>query len=176
MKLPRSKALVVAGVAGLTTLVLGSAVLVLGAASGSSTVLSTDASTTEAATVVSQVQYDDTYAIVGEVGSGSSGAVQAASVAAAPPGSAVEAPATTTTARSDPPATEPAPNPEPKPETTTTTTTPTTPTTLVVLYPKDLPPGWEIPENWPQNKALPPIPPGCVLGHLEDNGHWNCEH
>ena len=43
-----------------------------------------------------------------------------------------------------------------------------TPTTLV-------PPGVEIPDNWPAGKPIPPIPPNCREPHLEDNGKWNCQ-
>ena len=43
----------------------------------------------------------------------------------------------------------------------------TTPTTRV-------PPGVEIPEDWPPGKPIPPIPPNCHEPHLEDNGVWNC--
>jgi hypothetical protein len=32
----------------------------------------------------------------------------------------------------------------------------------------------EIPEDWPADKPLPPMPANCAEPHLEDNGVWNC--
>jgi len=58
-----------------------------------------------------------------------------------------------------------APTTAPKP----TTTQPSTPTA-------NLPAGAEVPKDWPAGMPYPPIPPGCVKPHLEDNGVWNCEH
>lgn len=39
-----------------------------------------------------------------------------------------------------------------------------------------LPPGARIPSDWPADKPIPPIPPGCRKPVLEDNGVWNCDH
>ncbi len=81
---------------------------------------------------------------------------------------------------STPVATAPSPAPTSPPPTTASppTTTASPPTTVPgqVLYVGDLPPGWEVPSGWPADKPLPPVPPGCVLGHLEDNLKWNCQH
>ena len=32
----------------------------------------------------------------------------------------------------------------------------------------------EIPDDWPADKPLPPMPADCAEPHLEDNGVWNC--
>lgn len=32
----------------------------------------------------------------------------------------------------------------------------------------------EIPEDWPADKPIPPMPANCLEPHLEDNGVWNC--
>jgi hypothetical protein len=32
----------------------------------------------------------------------------------------------------------------------------------------------EIPEGWPADQPLPPMPANCAEPHLEDNGVWNC--
>ncbi len=63
---------------------------------------------------------------------------------------------------------------------TPTTTSPRPPTTTTtpagLVYRSDLPSGWEVPSGWPADQPLPPIPPGCALGHLEDDLTWNCQH
>lgn len=185
IKLSRRNALVAAGVAGLTTLLAGSAVLVLGAQGGAGSVLRAGAASTDATAVVTEVQYDDTYAIVGDSPADASAGTPSAPVAAvvsAP--EATSPPTVAPTVSGEDRATVPSDDGdhhEETPKPAPTTTKPPTPTTVpspttVLLYPKDLPPGWEIPENWPETKPLPPIPPGCRLGHLEDNGKWNCEH
>lgn len=33
-----------------------------------------------------------------------------------------------------------------------------------------------VPADWPANKPIPPMPPGCQEPQLEDNGIWNCDH
>jgi len=48
-----------------------------------------------------------------------------------------------------------------------TTTVPSTTTTT-------RPPG--VPSDWPADKPIPPMPPGCQKPQLEDNGVWNCDH
>jgi hypothetical protein len=47
-------------------------------------------------------------------------------------------------------------------------------TTTVAAPTSTLPRG--VPANWPVGKPIPPKPPNCVNGQLEDNGVWNCEH
>lgn len=66
-----------------------------------------------------------------------------------------------------------APSTEPTP-TTPGTAPPTTqqPTSMQ----SGLPPGAEVPSDWPVGTPYPPIPPGCRKPHLEDDGRWNCEH
>lgn len=185
IKLPRGKAMVAAAVAGVATLLIGSAVLVIGATGGSGSVLSA-ASDTNPTTVVTQVQYDDSYSIVDDPSSAATGSESAGRASVAPGATAAPAPQTPAptampTSRGEDPTTAPEPGDEPtttKPAPTTTVPAPT-PTTRPadhLVYPKDLPPGWEIPEDWPANKPLPPIPAGCRQGHLEDNLVWNCEH
>ena len=77
IKLSRRQALVAAGVAGVTTLLAGSAVLVAGAQGGAGTILRAGAASTDPA-VVTEVQYDDTYAIVGDPPDASSARPRAA--------------------------------------------------------------------------------------------------
>lgn len=36
------------------------------------------------------------------------------------------------------------------------------------------PPG--VPDDWPADEPIPPMPPGCQEPQLEDDGHWNCDH
>jgi len=67
----------------------------------------------------------------------------------------------------------------PAPATTVATTPPTTvkpvvTTTTAPATTSTLPRG--VPANWPAGKPIPPKPPNCVNGQLEDNGVWNCEH
>ncbi len=178
IKLSRRQALVAAGLAGVTTLLAGSAFLVAGAQSGAGTIVRAGAASSDPAAVVTEVQYDDTYAIVGDSPDRSSGSSRPAAAPAASTAPSVAPTSVSTEHPADDPTTEPAadePHEDgPKPAPTTTAPTPTTAPT-VLLYPKDLPPGWEIPEDWPATKPLPPIPAGCKLGHLEDNGRWNCE-
>jgi hypothetical protein len=50
--------------------------------------------------------------------------------------------------------------------TTTSTSVPVTTTTW--------PSG--VPRDWPPGKPIPPKPPGCRDGQLEDDGYWNCQH
>jgi hypothetical protein len=51
----------------------------------------------------------------------------------------------------------------------TTTTGPSTTTTIDPRY-EDA----EIPEDWPADRPIPPMPEDCDEPHLEDNGVWNC--
>jgi hypothetical protein len=189
MKLPRRKALAVAGLAGLATLSVGSALL-MAASGGAGTLLNAGSVASDATSVVTEVQYDDTFAVVADppVANRSTVPASESAPAVAPasgpsvsgdgevqPTSPVRTPVSATSSPS-----KSASGPEHESDqadesTTTTTTRPSTPPPTAV-YPKDLPPGWEIPEGWPATKALPPIPAGCVLGQLEDNLIWNCEH
>ncbi len=77
---------------------------------------------------------------------------------------------------------ETAPTPEPAPSTSSAPApAPTTPTTMAPKPPTTTAPpaavasGARIPRDWPANKPIPPIPPGCEKPQLEDNGKWNCE-
>jgi hypothetical protein len=51
------------------------------------------------------------------------------------------------------------------PPPTATTVPPTTTTSR--------PPG--VPDDWPPDKPIPPMPPNCRQPQLEDNGVWNCQ-
>jgi hypothetical protein len=67
----------------------------------------------------------------------------------------------------------------PAPATTVAITSPTTAppvvtTTTAAAPTSTLPRG--VPADWPAGKPIPPKPPNCVKGQLEDNGVWNCEH
>ncbi|HET9727768.1 MAG TPA: hypothetical protein VFR41_00025 [Acidimicrobiia bacterium] len=73
--------------------------------------------------------------------------------------SAVSAPAAVSEPAEPPDTEEPTTAPAPP-----TTNAPTTPTTQEI----------EIPDDWPADKPLPPMPPNCIEPHLEDNGVWNC--
>lgn len=81
--------------------------------------------------------------------------------------------------RTTSPAPNASPNPAGEPTTAPVTTapqpTPTAPTPTTSV-PAGLPPGVEVPEDWPTGTPYPPIPPGCRKPHLEDDGRWNCEH
>lgn len=33
-----------------------------------------------------------------------------------------------------------------------------------------------VPEDWPADKPIPPMPANCREPHLEDDGVWNCQH
>ena len=54
----------------------------------------------------------------------------------------------------------------PAADSTTSTTAPTTSTTR--------PPG--VPDDWPDDRPIPPMPEDCEKPQLEDNGTWNCDH
>lgn len=57
------------------------------------------------------------------------------------------------------------------PETTVATTVATTvPAPATTVRPSG------VPADWPANRPIPPMPPGCQKPQLEDNGVWNCEH
>jgi len=86
--------------------------------------------------------------------------------ASGPPSSPAETPADGTPVTTNPPRTPSPPTTAP-PAQGPGTTSPATPTTT-------WPPGTEISGDW--HGPIPPIPPGCVKPHLEDNGVWNCEH
>ena len=51
-----------------------------------------------------------------------------------------------------------------------TTTPPTTATTTTTT----LPPG--VPDDWPDDRPIPPMPSDCEKPQLEDDGTWNCDH
>jgi hypothetical protein len=48
-----------------------------------------------------------------------------------------------------------------------------TPPTTSRFTPTTRPPG--VPDDWPANKPIPPMPPNCRQPQLEDNGQWNCQ-
>lgn len=103
-----------------------------------------------------------------------SGPAPAATDPAVPPPSAstpAPAPAPATTLpKSTTTAPKPAPAPAPAPATTAPRSTTTVPTTSSTL-----PPGVQIPSDWPPGTPIPPIPAGCQQPQLEDNGVWNCQ-
>jgi hypothetical protein len=33
-----------------------------------------------------------------------------------------------------------------------------------------------VPDDWPEDEPIPPMPPGCEKPQLEDDGEWNCDH
>jgi hypothetical protein len=182
MKLPRRRAMMVAGLAGVTTLMAGSAVLVAGAQSGSGSVLGAARDSTNTTSVVTEVQYDDTYAVVVPDPSATAGSDGAAPSAGADPTESVAPdPSTVTTAahHADDPTTvsEPAPEHGPKPTTVPRpTTTPTTAPTTERGDSHDGSGGVETPDDGHAARPAPPIPAGCVHPQLEDSGQWNCEH
>ena len=110
-------------------------------------------------------------------------ATQAAvSGAAAQPDVTVAALPTPETAPAPAPTPESAPTPEPAPATPSAPIpAPAAPTTMApkpittTAPPAAVPSGARIPNDWPANKPIPPIPPGCEKPQLEDNGKWNCE-
>lgn len=58
---------------------------------------------------------------------------------------------------------------------TTTTAPPSPPTTHSGgTTTTTRPPG--VPDDWPADQPIPPMPPGCQKPQLEDDGHWNCDH
>ncbi len=75
-----------------------------------------------------------------------------------------EAPATTAL-----PAAPPAPETTAPPAPTVTSGVPE-PATTTTVRPRG------VPADWPANKPIPPMPPGCQEPQLEDNGIWNCDH
>jgi hypothetical protein len=77
------------------------------------------------------------------------------------------------------PAATPAPPPASPPASTPTrTVTPSpapSPPSSASPGPQGLPPGFRVPDDWPEGKPYPPIPEGCQRGVLEDDGRWSCE-
>lgn len=113
--------------------------------------------------VVTEVVYDDEYVVVP--------AAAPATPAASPELPAGEQPSAgpTTSTTSPPAATASSPTvPGSDPPPTTSATEPGGGDAV--------PPGFEVPEDWPEGEPYPPIPDGCERGHLEDDGSWNCEH
>jgi hypothetical protein len=178
MKLPRSRALVVAGLAGVTTLMAGSAVLVAGAQAGSGSVLPVSRTSTDATTVVTEVQYDDTYTVVmpdAAHADGSGGSNGADSTTASTVTDSSAAPSTDST-------TEATTEHEHEHDSGPSSTTVTSPTTTVVTPPTtggddghDGSPEAGGPADGVTGQPAPPVPAGCVHPQLEDDGHWNCD-
>jgi hypothetical protein len=189
MKLPRSRALVVAGLAGVTTLMAGSAVLVAGAQAGSGSVLPVSRTSTDATTVVTEVQYDDTYTVVMPDSAHADGSAGSEGVDSTTDRTVTDSSAVPATD----PATDPADDHQADGPTTEATTEPehghdsgppvTTPTTTVVTPPTteshdghDGSPEVDGPDDGATGQPAPPVPVGCVHPELEDDGHWNCDH
>jgi len=69
-----------------------------------------------------------------------------------------------------PPAAKKDPTPAPVQDGPTTSTTSTTaPPVTTTTRPRG------VPADWPPDKPIPPMPPGCRQPQLEDNGVWNCQ-
>lgn len=56
-----------------------------------------------------------------------------------------------------------------RPPVSATTTTSTSVPTTTTTWPRG------VPRDWPPGKPIPPKPPGCRDGKLEDDGRWNCQ-
>jgi len=173
MKLPRRKALVVSGFAGATTLLIGSLALAMSVQGGLGMVLS--GSDANEATVVTEVQYDDTLVVVPDAPapneSGGVAPAPAPTYTSSDQGEAwapapVAAPAASSGSQAAGPASSPERESEAKAAPAPTTPTPTT-------APRPAP---EPEEDAPPASGTPPKPAGCVGGVLEDNGVWNCQH
>jgi hypothetical protein len=175
MKLPRRKALVVAGLAGVTTLLVGSAVLAMTVQGGFG--MASANSDVGEPSVVTEVQYDDTVVVVPDAPAAPESGNAAPAAAAAGPSSssapaeapsAAPAPAPAASYRSAPQSAAPAANQAPESEShAAPTPKPTTPTTQARTEPED---------DEEAARPAPPKPAGCVGGVLEDNGVWNCQH
>ena len=173
MKLPRRKALVVSGFAGATTLLIGSLALAMSVQGGLGMVLS--GSDANEATVVTEVQNDDTLVVVPDAPapneSGGVAPAPAPTYTSSDQGEAwapapVAAPAASSGSQAAGPASSPERESEAKAAPAPTTPTPTT-------APRPAP---EPEEDAPPASGTPPKPAGCVGGVLEDNGVWNCQH
>lgn len=119
-------------------------------------------STAPSASPEPAIEYQDVYDVTGPTGAPTApGALGA--VASDVPGAAGVEPRATPAPVASNSVTPPA-HPTP------TTTTPPPPTVTT----STLPPG--VPADWPADKPIPPMPPGCRKPQLEDNGVWNCDH
>jgi len=199
MKLPRSRALVVAGLAGVTTLMAGSAVLVAGAQAGSGAALNAGRDATQVTTVVTDVQYDDTYAVVpgpnaddgsdGSVGSVGSDQVDSTTDATATDATEASAndPATIPSAdhQVDDATTGAQPEPEHGHESGSPSTTVTNPSPTATVAAPPTTEGHdghdgsgevEGADDGAAAQPAQPMPAGCVHPQLEDDGRWNCDH
>ena len=109
------------------------------------------------------VYEDETYLVASgragasEGGGGAGGAAGAAGAGGATPSAQASAGGGGGTAT--PPGAAPTPTNPPTTQAPTTTTT--------------RPSG--VPRDWPADRPIPPKPPGCRDGQLEDNGVWNCQ-
>jgi hypothetical protein len=56
----------------------------------------------------------------------------------------------------------------------TSATTVEAPSSVAVTTTTTRPPG--VPEDWPSDRPIPPMPSGCRQPQLEDDGTWNCQH
>ena len=85
------------------------------------------------------------------------------------------APAATSRAATTPPVTvAPTAPATAAPTTVAVPRTTVAPATTAAPPASTLPAG--VPKDWPAGVPIPPKPPGCVDGQLEDNGVWNCQH
>ena len=173
MKLPRRKALVVSGFAGATTLLIGSLALAMSVQGGLGMVLS--GSDANEATVVTEVQYDDTLVVVPDAPapneSGGVAPAPAPTYTSSDQGEAwAPAPVAAPAASSGSQAAGPASSPERESE-AKAAPAPKTPTPTAAPRPAPEPE-----EDAPPASGTPPKPAGCVGGVLEDNGVWNCQH
>ena len=192
MKLPRSRALLVAGLAGVTTLMAGSAVLVAGAQAGSGAALNAGRDATQITTVITEVQYDDTYAVVpgpnatdGSDGSDQVGSTNDATGTDPTEGPAAD-PATTPSADhqvDSSTGTESEPEHGHESGSPSTTVTNPSPTTTMAAPPTterddghDGSGEVEGADDGAAAHPAQPMPAGCVHPQLEDDGRWNCDH
>ncbi len=175
----RKRALAVSGVATLMVLVMvGMAVaLVQMSSEGPDGVddtgdlaagLSAPTTTASPASVTPEpvIEYQDVYELVPGSPATADRAGSTGGAAPATPdadGSSSPAPASAPSATSSAPT---APPSQPR----ATTTAPASPATTTTTRP----PG--VPADWPADRPIPPIPPGCQKPQLEDDGVWNCDH
>ena len=183
MKLPRKTALVVAGLVSVASMGVGSAAIVMGGPSGlaSSLACSSRSGTDAAAT---QVQYDDTYAVVVDTttstattaADSSSDGVATGDVPSSDSALGVtESPSESSSENAgeqSPQQSAPRTSPHPVAAPPVTTVPPTLPPVTTVPKSRDREEG----SAAHSSGSIPPMPAGCVGGELEDNGVWNCQH
>jgi hypothetical protein len=92
-----------------------------------------------------------------------------------PPTPDAEPPPVPTPAPAPPSAAAPAPAPTPAPTAVPAPTPAPAPQPPPTVAPAGSPVPAGVPRDWPANKPIPPMPPGCRQPQLEDNGVWNCQ-